>query len=140
MVWSETRESDNINFMIEKIIPIKIISEANTCDHWTKKSARHKKQKAVIQLSLRPVISEVSLPCIVQLTRIAPRFLDEHDNLRSSLKWVVDSIASLLFPNLKPGRADDDKRITWLYAQDKGGIRQYALKVVIIEKSEMDIM
>ncbi len=126
--------------MIEKIIPLRIISEANTTEHWSKKSARHRKQKYLVCLFLRPVISTISLPCHVQLTRIAPRMLDEHDNLRSSLKWVVDSIAGLLLPNLADGRADDDKRISWAYDQERRGIREYALKVVIFENKEIEIM
>jgi hypothetical protein len=63
--------------------------------------------------------------------------LDEHDNLRSSLKWVVDSIAGLLLPNLAEGRADDDKRISWSYNQERRGIREYGLKVLIIEDDAM---
>lgn len=126
--------------MIEKIIPLRIISEANKSEHWTKKSSRHRKQKHMISLFLKPVISEISLPCFVQLTRIAPRMLDEHDNLRSSLKWVVDAIAGLLLPNLDPGRADDDKRISWSYNQERKGIREYALKIVIIDQFEMEIL
>lgn len=126
--------------MIEKIIPLKIISEANTSEHWSKKSARHRKQKYMIDLFIRPEIHRVSLPCHVQLTRIAPRFLDEHDNLRSSLKWVVDAIADLLLPNLASGRADDDKRILWSYSQERRRIREYALKVVIIDQLELEII
>ena len=126
--------------MIEKIIPLKIISEANKSEHWSKKSARHRKQKHMISLFLKPVISTISLPCHVELTRIAPRMLDEHDNLRSSLKWAVDAIAGLLLPNLEPGRADDDKRISWAYSQERRGIREYGLKVVIIEDQEIEMM
>ncbi len=126
--------------MIEKIIPLRIISEANKSEHWSKKSSRHRKQKYTIDLFIRPEIHKISLPCHVQLTRIAPRNLDEHDNLRSSLKWVVDAIAGLLLPNLEPGRADDDKRISWSYIQERRGIREYALKVVIIDQDEMDLM
>jgi len=125
--------------MIEKIIPLRIISESNKSEHWSKKSARHRKQKHMISLFLKPVISKISLPCHVQLTRIAPRMLDEHDNLRSSLKWVVDSIAGLLLPNLAEGRADDDKRISWSYNQERRGIREYGLKVVIIDQEEMEM-
>ena len=126
--------------MIEKIIPLKIISEANISEHWIKKRARHKKQQAVIKLILRPEISKISLPCHVELTRIAPRMLDEHDNLRSSMKWIVDAIAGLLLPNLAAGRADDDKRISWAYGQERRGIREYGLKVVIIDQEEIKIM
>ena len=36
------------------------------------------------------------LPCVVTLTRVAPRLLDEHDNLRASLKACVDGISQRL--------------------------------------------
>jgi hypothetical protein len=126
--------------MIEKIIPLKIISEANKSEHWSKKSARHRKQKYMISLFLKPMISKISLPCHVELTRIAPRMFDVVDNLPISLKWAIDAIAGLLLPNLAPGRADADERISWSLSQERRGIREYGLKVVIIDQEEIEMM
>lgn len=51
---------------------------------------------------------------IITLTRLAPRELDGHDNLRTALKPTVDGIADAL--GLK---SDRDPRVEWLYAQAK---------------------
>ncbi len=50
----------------------------------------------------------------VTMTRIGPRELDAHDNLRSSFKAVVDQTAEVL------GLSDRSARIDWLYAQERG--------------------
>jgi hypothetical protein len=79
-------------------------------------------------------VDETCLPCIIKLTRIAPRFLDEGDNLPSSLKNVRDYVCSLLIPGKKIGRADSDKRIQVSYDQIKGHVREYAVEVEIIKE------
>lgn len=53
------------------------------------------------------------LPCVVTLTRISPRLLDD-DNLRPALKAVRDGVADRL------GVDDRDPRVEWRYAQRKG--------------------
>ncbi len=63
---------------------------------------------------------------MVTLTRIAPRELDGHDNLRTAMKPLVDSITDLV--GLKNDR---DPRITWNYAQAADGVRFYAVDVLI---------
>ena len=114
--------------MIEKYhIPIKVLSESNVSEHWTKKAQRKKKQKKVISLFIAN--SRVTPPCHVRLTRIAPRDLDEHDNLRSAFKSIIDAISDRLIPGLAAGRADGDKRITWEFAQRKGSPKTYALEI-----------
>jgi hypothetical protein len=112
-------------------IPIKIVSESNISQHWSVKRKRHVAQKKWIQAFFLRERPEVTFPCTVTLTRVAPRFLDDHDNLRVSLKWVVDEIAAQITGNTVPGRADGDDRITWLYSQEKGSVREYALIVEI---------
>jgi|SRR5271157_2998663 len=100
-------------------IPLETISEANTSEHWTKKHKRHKHQKSVIAWQFMTEKPDISLPCKVRLTRISPRSLDD-DNLRMAFKWIRDAIADNLIPGKAAGRADDDKRIFWEYAQEKG--------------------
>jgi hypothetical protein len=113
-------------------LPIKIANEANSSEHWLKTSKRHKLQKKRIKLQFLKEKPKINLPCTCVLTRIAPRKLDEHDNLRSSMKWCVDAIAAELTGNHIPGQADSDKRITWEYKQEKGFVRQYALLIEFI--------
>jgi len=55
-----------------------------------------------------------ALPACVTLTRIAPRALDVHDNLPMAVKSIVDGIADAF------GVKDNDPRITWRYANERG--------------------
>ncbi len=68
----------------------------------------------------------------ITVTRIAPRKLDEHDNLRTALKSVVDGITEGL------GFArDDDPRIVWEYRQSRGRPHEKAVGVTFeIQKIE----
>lgn len=112
------------------IIPIKLMSESNVHEHWTKKAARKKKQWKLVQMVMgrhrtRP-------PCAIMLTRIAPRPLDADDNLRAAFKTVKDAIADLMIPGLAPGRADGDDRLIWIYGQKKGIPKYYAIEIALI--------
>ena len=111
---------------------LKTASEANSSEHWTKKAKRHKLQKQKVKAVLLKERPQITIPCNVVLTRIAPRQLDEHDNLRMSLKYIADSVAEYLCPGKAIGRADDDKGIEWHYKQKKGQVRE---RGVIIEMS-----
>lgn len=110
-------------------LPIKTVSEGNCSEHWTKKARRHKAQQWIVRLAFCGLKSPISLPCCVKMTRLGSRYLDTHDGLPMSLKWVVDSIADQLIPGLAAGRADDDPRITWEYAQEKA--KKYAVRIEI---------
>ncbi|MGZ7043553.1 MAG: hypothetical protein ACXVHM_03085 [Methanobacterium sp.] len=116
-------------------LPLKIANEANSNEHWAVKSRRHKHQKARIKSEFLKDNPEITIPCTCILTRIAPRKLDDHDNLRVSMKWVVDAIAAELTGNHVPGRADDNSGIIWEYKQEKGKVREYGLRVEIIKES-----
>jgi len=100
-------------------LSIESVSENNSREHWSKKHKRHRSQKRQIALFFLKEKPPVSLPCEIRLTRISPRFLDD-DNLSGALKWIRDAIADQLIPGKAAGRADDDKRITWTYKQEKG--------------------
>lgn len=106
-------------------IPMRLMSEANTHQHWRKKYERNKKQTNAVKLvwlSQRPV---VALPCRVRLIRTGRRHLDS-DNLAYAFKAVRDALGSLIIPGLAPGQADEDGRgIEWSYGQEIGlyGIR-----------------
>lgn len=110
---------------------IKTVSEANCTQPWRKKHTRHLSQKHFINLwAEENNITGDLLPCCVRLTRLAPGMgLDEDDNLRMSLKYIKDYIADCLIPGLSAGRADSDKRIKWMYAQEKNPI--LAIKIEI---------
>jgi hypothetical protein len=96
--------------MISITLPIHTVSEANRRDHWRVKAKRVKSQRKITAA----LVPRFGLPCVVTLVRVGVRPLDEHDNLRSALKGVVDSIADRL------GVPDNDPRIEWRYGQAKG--------------------
>lgn len=99
-------------------IPIKTVSETNQREHWASRHRRRKSQRwaAWCHTPGHPV------PCVVTLTRVAPRSLDD-DNLRGALKAVRDGIADRL------GVDDADPRVEWRYGQRKGEPRQYGVEV-----------
>lgn len=67
------------------------------------------------------------LPAAVKLVRVAPRELDGHDNLRAAFKHVVDEITALL------GLSNDrDARVIWNYTQERGGVREYGIRIVVV--------
>lgn len=114
--------------MIEFFIKVKTISESNTFDHWTKKHKRKQNQKILTWDAFKPHLNKVTLPCTVHMTRISPRTMDD-DNLRGCLKTIRDSIASMIFPDKAPGRADDNPLITWKYHQQKGSPQQVRIRI-----------
>lgn len=96
-------------------IPVLTVSESNSHEHWRHRQRRAKNQRMTTVLmlvgpfrALRP-----KLPCVVTLTRISPRALDD-DNLRGALKHVRDGVADAL--GLK---SDRDPRVRWEYGQAK---------------------
>lgn len=89
--------------------PIRIESELNRRDHWRAVKRRRDAQKSAIYWSYREAIGSSGTlfvkkrhfrrPLTVTLTRIAPRpITDEHDNLRSGWKGVVDMLAEQIDP------------------------------------------
>ncbi len=118
--------------MIQLTIPFRLQSEGNISDHWTMKRKRKLKYQQAVAYSLRTMDKRPDLPCTVKLIRIAPRKLDDDDNLRTAFKAIKDCIADYLIPGLAPGRADGDERIKWEYHQEKGNAKEYAIRIEII--------
>lgn len=109
-------------------LPIYTVSEANTQQHWTKKKKRTDLQKKWIWLLFQKEKPSIPLPCVIKLTRIGKRDLDD-DNLPVSMKYIRDSISSQIFPNKASGQADNDSRIKWEYAQERG---HYAIRIEVL--------
>jgi len=125
---------------IEFDIPIRTISEANSSEHWTKKSKRHKSQQFFVNLAFNLYVKDCKLPCKITITRFAPGELDHQDNLRMALKWVVDQISECIALSLmsdeerknhviRKGQYDDDPRMTWEYKQEKS--KYYSVRICI---------
>lgn len=115
--------------MIEITIPYRIRSEANIFEHWTKKHKRKRIAKDFVIYHLNPY-EKPTLPCVVTITRIAPRKLD-YDNLVYACKYIIDSVCSWILPGLEDGQADSDPRIQIKYKQEKSGIKEYGTKIKI---------
>jgi hypothetical protein len=109
-------------------LPIRTVSELNSSDHWTKKHKRHKNQQKIVALALNPVKHHIPIPCNIHLVRYAPGKLNKHDNLPASMKYIVDSCCAIITGDFRPGRADDDERITFTYDQVKH--ESYGVKIL----------
>ena len=111
---------------LEIMMPIVTVSEANggvkksyirngkkcyKSEHWSDQHRRHRIQKGTVALSLRPLKAELSLPCLIRLTRFAPDKLDRYDNLPMSMKWVLDAVCEIITGDYRPGRADSHEGI-----------------------------
>lgn len=112
-------------------IPLRLAAESNSSDHWTKKAKRHKIQKLLVKSYLNRY-ELPPLPCLIKLTRIAPRQLDKHENLPMSFKWIIDAIADHYIPGLQAGRADSDPRLSFEFFQTKGDVEEYAIIIELI--------
>lgn len=118
--------STSLDPLIVKI-PVRLVSEGNMRQHWTKAHKRKKDVQRTIILFLQPH-KKPSLPCRITLTRIAPRSLDM-DNLATCLKSSIDCIADWLLPGMAAGRADGDVKLEFMWDQRKGDPKEYALEV-----------
>ncbi len=98
-------------------IPMRLVSEANSSEHYTVKSKRHRQQKFLVfsHLFHHPI---PNLPISVTLTRHSPRTLDS-DNLQFAFKYVRDAVSEHVTGCKVAGRADNDERIKWTYEQKK---------------------
>lgn len=77
-------------------------------EHWSEKNYRHKKQKGQVHLILGPLRSLIKLPCVITMTRHAPRRLGKFDNLPMAFKWILDAVCEVITGEYRPGKADDD--------------------------------
>ena len=102
--------------MIQFELPIKLVSEANVREHWSKKAKRAKEQRGLARMLTRGINLTWMFPYHVIITRYGPgsRKLD-FDNLANSAKHVIDGIADAL------GVDDGDTtKITWEVKQERG--------------------
>jgi len=109
-------------------IPIRLKNEANSNKHWSKKVKDHQTQKMLVRAFMPS--KPPSPPCIVLLTRHAPRPFDS-DNLQMAFKWIRDELAGILLHHADGSRVDNDYRIQWHYAQKKTIDKEYFITIEI---------
>ena len=97
-------------------IPVKLVSEMNSRDHWAKRHRRFKAQGKWVLASLIGKNHPTSERIAIVLTRLkAPRQRNfDGDNLQASFKAIRDAIAAWLDID------DGSDRLHWEYRQDKG--------------------
>lgn len=105
-------------------IPLRIESTPNLREHHMARSKRNREQRTSTWYALKAAKMPYVLPCIVTITRVAPRLLDT-DNLAAGCKAIRDGIADWL------ELLDNHPNITWNYAQERGQPKEYAVKVEI---------
>lgn len=112
---------------IRVTIPIRIESlNQSLRKHWAARSRIKARSDTWFALRAAGKFDPAILPCVVTITRIAPRKLDEGDNLPGgTAKQIRDGIADWLGVN------DNDPRVVWAYAQRKGKPHEYAAAVTI---------
>jgi len=110
--------------MIRVSVPIRVVSVMNTREHHQARARRAKLHRQSAHWAMEQTRTRPALPCIVTMTRIAPREMDG-DNLQAGMKACRDGVADWL------GLDDADARITWAYAQRKGKPKEYAVEVSI---------
>jgi hypothetical protein len=99
-------------------LPIRVYSEMNINDHWTKKRQRRARQQFYIRGWWNKEKPKFNLPLVITLTRLSPRKYDDDNNV-SAFKAIRDEIASKIFPEKSRGHADGSKLITWKYSHEK---------------------
>ena len=116
--------------LIDILVPVRIVSEANSRDHWRKSAVRKKSHRSTAMLLCRAAhnwqVPNPNRNYRVLMTRIAPRQLDD-DNLASGFKATRDGIADAM------GIDDGSPRIRWDYSQERGEPHVYAARVQIWE-------
>ena len=105
-------------------IPLRIQSVSNLREHCRARAKRTKSEREIVFWAMGISAVRPPMPCTVTLTRIAPRSFD-CDNMQSGCKAARDAIAQWLCVD------DGDPRVTWVYAQRRGGPKQYMAEIKI---------
>jgi hypothetical protein len=105
---------------------MRLVSAMNAREHWAKRSARAKQQRAVATEDMCLWYSPLPprLPARVTITRYGPRKLDS-DNLAASAKAVRDGVADWF------GVDDGSDQYEWVYQQELAPAGCYGVRIEI---------
>jgi hypothetical protein len=111
-------------------VPIRIESSLNLRVHWRVRANTNASHRAAAYFALKQAKVAPNLPCVITLTRVAPRELDG-DNLQGGFKSTRDGVADWFAVD------DRDPRIEWKYSQRKGAPREYAAEIGVEQVAEV---
>lgn len=106
---------------------LRTVSESNAHEHWRKRQKRAKAQRGHVKLVMGARAKLPPIPCVIRIVRIAPRKLDQ-GNIAAALKHVQDGCADWIGIDDK-----HDDLVKYEYAQEKGGQREYSIRIEIVE-------
>lgn len=119
---------------VEVEIPVRIVSEMNSRDHWRTVRKRARDQHAAVFYSLgnfreilRSIAAANEKAIVVTFTRLGPGRFDD-DNLAAGFKFCRDQVAKLFSLD------DGDARFQWRYRQEK--CRTHSARVSIESGSD----
>ena len=123
---------------VELDVPLRAVNRGNVREaHWGPRAKANATAAEVLGNMLCtvpvPVRKTLDGPARVTLTRVAPRGLDRHDNLRQALKVYPDALSVWLRSGYM-GRHDGDADLEWIYCENRDGNR-YGVRVRIEAKA-----
>jgi hypothetical protein len=104
------------------VLPIKAVSENNRRGHWRIHHQRHKEQRGIGRIWAGSLT--VKFPLRVTFTRLAPRPLDDDNNV-GSMKHIRDGLADGFGVN------DRSKEYTFVYQQERA--KEYGVRIEVEE-------
>lgn len=128
--WVPAPTADGLAREVSIELPMRLQNPLNGAQ-WGKsgfaKSRARKQQRTTVGLTMQALLLAEGLrpPCVVTVTRVAPRKLDEHDGLPASCKAVIDGIADALGVN------DRDPSVTWVIGQERGAPKYYGVRITV---------
>lgn len=117
-----------VDFMVPDL---KTVSEMNQREFWAARLRRKKDQQERVAVAMSNALrgKRIELPCVVNLTRIGPKKMD-NDNLAGAMKHCQDQIARQL--GVDDG---DESKVIFHHYQMPIGSRDYAVKVQITSRA-----
>lgn len=112
-------------------LPLHLSGKKSSHEHWIVKAKRTKFQRQYVYEKLMRLWEEgplLGLPLVVTITRIAPRALDEGDNLSYACSAVRDAISDWLAGQYLQGDDRQDE-LEWRYEQRRVVPGFYAVEI-----------
>lgn len=126
---------DAVELLRPQVVHLARLRTTSTLNARVSWYARHRQNQAQRTMVLRLLQATYgltcpwSLPLTVTLTRIAPRALDQGDNLPGALKSCRDGVSDYLSGGTYGRGKDNLPGLTWRYAQRRGSVGEYGVEI-----------